>query len=364
MTPWRAGELLLALLYLAAAFAIYARRRSREQRALAATLRRERDFADAVIDTADALILALDRQGRIVRFNRACERLTGYRAHEVADWPFWDFFLLPDELSRVQGVFADLCAGRFPNTHENHWRTRDGGQRLILWRNTALPDGVGAVEYVIATGIDVTDERATQAALRAREELWRAVFEGASAGIAVVDLTGHIIEANPAAQALLGYSADELRGRAFADYTHPDDIAEGLQLFGDLAAGRLDRYSRAKRYLRPDGGIVWGWMTAVLVRYPDGAPRFVVGILEDITAHKAAEARVTELQSGLSPQEWRVLPLLARFELTYEQIAFSLNMGSETVKTHKQRIAGKLGVPGRRAVIVAAARERGWLPAN
>jgi len=65
-------------------------------------------------------------------------------------------------------VFADLCAGRFPNTHENGWRTRDGGRRLIAWANAARVDAVGAVAYVIASGIDVTERRAAEADARTR----------------------------------------------------------------------------------------------------------------------------------------------------------------------------------------------------
>ncbi len=125
-------------------------------------------FAAEIVATTGALIVVLDRRGRIVAFNPACEWLTGYRFAEVAGQPFWELFLFADELARVRAVFAALCAGRFPNTHENGWRTRDGERRLIAWANTARVDAAGRVAYVIASGIDVTAQRAAEADARTR----------------------------------------------------------------------------------------------------------------------------------------------------------------------------------------------------
>jgi PAS domain S-box-containing protein len=120
-------------------------------------LRRERDFIDRVLATADVLVVVLDPQGRIVRFNQACQAATGYRFDEVRGRAFWDLFIAPEEADGVRAVFADLQAGLFPNSHENHWLTRDGGQRRIEWSNTCLLDEDGDVEFVIGTGVDVTE---------------------------------------------------------------------------------------------------------------------------------------------------------------------------------------------------------------
>jgi len=117
------------------------------------------EFSAAVIDTMGALVVVLDTAGRIVRFNRACETVTGYSFGEVEGRPFWDIFLLPDEAPGVAAVFQQLAAGQFPSRYENHWLTRDGGRRLIAWSNTCLVDGQGAVEHVIATGVDITEQR-------------------------------------------------------------------------------------------------------------------------------------------------------------------------------------------------------------
>jgi PAS domain S-box-containing protein len=141
-------------------------------------LRKERDFSSAVLDTAGALVVVLDQQGRIVRFNRACEKTTGYLFSEVEGEPFLSLFLISQELESVKAVFDQLRVGQFPNEHENYWVAKDGSRHLIAWSNTAIAGADGAVEYIIATGIDITQRRLAEEALRqAHDELEQRVAE-------------------------------------------------------------------------------------------------------------------------------------------------------------------------------------------
>src|SRR5579862_34080 len=122
-----------------------------------AALQEERNFASAVLDTVGALVLVLDPQGRIVRFNRACERTSGYASSEVIGGNVWDLFVAAEEAARFREVFEQLRAGRLPVTYESAWANREGTCRVIAWSSTVLPDAQGAVEYLILTGIDVTE---------------------------------------------------------------------------------------------------------------------------------------------------------------------------------------------------------------
>jgi PAS domain S-box-containing protein len=133
---------------------------------LETALREERDFSAAVLGTAGALVVVFDAQGRITRFNRACERLTGYPAAEVLGRAFREFLIPPDEMAGVMEGWEAIHAGDVPIRHENHWLTRAGEQRLIDWSITALTDKTGEVCHVIAIGIDITDQRQTEEALR------------------------------------------------------------------------------------------------------------------------------------------------------------------------------------------------------
>jgi PAS domain S-box-containing protein len=129
-------------------------------------LRHERNFVSAVLDTVGALVVVLDREGRIVRFNRACERLTGYAFVEVKGQYLWDLFLIPEEVEPVRQVFEKLRAGDFPLNFENYWLTKDGQRRLIAWSNTVLTTADETIEYVIGTGLDVTERRQAEQEIR------------------------------------------------------------------------------------------------------------------------------------------------------------------------------------------------------
>jgi PAS domain S-box-containing protein len=122
-------------------------------------LRQERDFSEAVINTVGALITVLDRQGAIVSFNRTCEQVTGYSFAEVKGQQIWDFLISAQEINAVKAVFERLLEGQFHSQYENYWIGKDGSQHLISWSNRALLDDRGKIEFIIATGIDVTEQR-------------------------------------------------------------------------------------------------------------------------------------------------------------------------------------------------------------
>jgi two-component system sensor histidine kinase DctS len=122
-------------------------------------LNAEREFISTLLDTVGALVCVLDKEGRFVMFNRACEETTGYRFEEVKGKYVWDLFLVKEEIEPVTQVFRNLQAGMFPNRFENYWLTRDGEKRMIVWTNTVLLDDDGVVKNIIGTGIDITEKR-------------------------------------------------------------------------------------------------------------------------------------------------------------------------------------------------------------
>lgn len=131
-------------------------------------LKKERNFISAIVDTAGALVVVLNAKGRIVRFNPACEQTTGYPNKQVLGRCLWELFLVPDEVAAYQAVLEALRSGQTSIAHENCWVTKDGEHRLVAWSSTALFDQDGTVEYIISTGIDITER---QQAEREREKL-------------------------------------------------------------------------------------------------------------------------------------------------------------------------------------------------
>jgi PAS domain S-box-containing protein len=127
-----------------------------------AALHEERNVLSAILDTVGALVVVLDAQGRIARFNRACELTTGYVSEEVTGRHVWDLFVIPEELDAFTAIFAELQKGGTPAEYETYWLTRDGAHRRIAWSSTILPGPDGAAQYIIATGIDITERRRLQ----------------------------------------------------------------------------------------------------------------------------------------------------------------------------------------------------------
>ncbi|GEJ58612.1 two-component system sensor histidine kinase NtrB [Anaeromyxobacter diazotrophicus] len=125
-----------------------------------------------VLATVDALVLAMDAEGRIQVFNGACERVSGYRFDEVRGRYAWDVVLRPADVEPVKGVFRRLSAGQ-RSTYENVWVAKDGTERLIAWSNAVQSDPDGRVRFVVATGIDVTELRQTERALAENERRYR-----------------------------------------------------------------------------------------------------------------------------------------------------------------------------------------------
>ena len=98
----------------------------------------ERRYADAILDTAGSLVCVLDPDGRILRFNRACELLTGYTFDEIRGRPFYDFLLPEDEIEPVKIALANVVADAPPAASENHWLTRAGESAADLMAGQLL----------------------------------------------------------------------------------------------------------------------------------------------------------------------------------------------------------------------------------
>jgi PAS domain S-box-containing protein len=130
-------------------------------------LHEERNFISAILDTVGALVVVLDNDGRIRRFNPACELTTGYSMEEVEGKYLWDLFLPAEERSRFRSMFEVLRTDLIPQDYQSSWITRRGEQRLIAWTSTLLPGGAETANYIIATGIDITE----------RKELEKAILE-------------------------------------------------------------------------------------------------------------------------------------------------------------------------------------------
>lgn len=138
---------------------------TRERRQVEA-LRKERDFATAVLHNAVALVVVYDRDGVIVGFNSACERLTGFTEDQVVGLGFWETLLAPHSIPVFGGELERLRTDRSARTVEVGWLDRDNRTRRIAFTTSVLDDAAGEPTFYVATGADVTEQRCREDQLR------------------------------------------------------------------------------------------------------------------------------------------------------------------------------------------------------
>jgi PAS domain S-box-containing protein len=266
-------------------------------------LRKERDFVAAVFDTVSTLLLVLDRQGRIVRFNRACERATGYSFAEVEGRQLWDLLLTPEEHAPVRAVFEQLCRGESPNEHQNLWVAKDGTHRLIAWSNSVLLDDAGRPEYILGAGIDMTERQRAEQAQREAETRFRTLVEQLPAitYVAALDQSSSTLYTSPQIEAMLGFSQAEWMAdhQLWLKQIHPGDRERVLaELEQSQASGQP--VPSEYRVLTRDGEVKWFRDQAVIVKGDDGQPLFLQGFMFDITDRKHIDRMKNEFVSMVS----------------------------------------------------------------
>ena len=139
------------------------------------------------------------------------------------------------------------------------------------------------------------------------KQLFHYLFQQASIGVAVEDLEGKLLLANPALCSMLGYSESELLAMSCSEFANPEDSEDDWALLQQLRAGVIDKYSLEKRYVRKDGARFWGRLNVSLLTGGEGgsSPLFSA-FVEDITERKRAEEDLTEVQrlAGFGSWQW------------------------------------------------------------
>ncbi|MGE4163379.1 MAG: PAS domain S-box protein [Vicinamibacterales bacterium] len=205
-----------------------------------------------------------------------------------------------DDVSSMSGLAAALASRAgcqavlaFPVRHEG---------RCVAVIELSSPGPAepepGYLNALAAIGHEVglfLRRRAAEEALRRSEALFRAVYENAGAGIALLDpVTSHFVRVNRRLADMLGFDTEELLGRHVQTVTHPDDWALDAEI---LRASALDaNYADLveRRNIRRDGGVVWVQMAVTTLRDHDGRPQATLAMVHDITERKRTEAALKE----------------------------------------------------------------------
>jgi len=252
----------------------------------------ERNFVSAVLDTISALVLVLDTGGRIVRFNRACEKVSGYTFGELVGRSFPEELFMAQERAYAMQMIEEARGGKLVGHYEIHWLPRAGRKRRIAWTATPLTNAEGEVNFIITTGVDITEQREAEIALRSSETRYRQLFEGGLAMVCTHDMKGRILTLNPYAAHGIGYTVEELVGKPLVDLIPEKHRATFQQYLATIQANQEDKgllYLRRKH-----GGECVMAYSNKLIQLPDAEP-FVLSHGFDITEKTYAEEKLHTL---------------------------------------------------------------------
>ncbi len=264
-------------------------------------IRQENIWFEESFDALDQSMMILDKDGRIIRINRGALQLMGLPLSAVFGIPLWTVpwpQLSKLNRAKLKNAFARAVEG-ISVSSEFEIRLENKIEKIIDFSFKPVQDEWGLFKFMIVEGRDITDYRRTSNALSQSEARFKTIFEEAGIGIVIKAENGMMLECNPAFQAMVGYTGSELRERDYLDIIHPHDKAGSRKLFNEMIAGKRRNYFIEKRYISRDGQIVWGRMTASLVRGQNGEENFVIGMVENITANKQIQADLDELQHRL-----------------------------------------------------------------
>lgn len=269
-----------------------------------AALQQQRDFAESLIETAQTIVLVLDTEARIVRFNPYMEQVTGYRQEEVQGLDWFNTFLPECDREWIRGIFRNAVDDIPARGNVNPIMTKDGREREIEWHSKTLKDSEGLTLGVLAVGQDITERRRAEAEAQQRqaelEHLHRlnTISEFAS-GLAH-ELNQPLCAISSNVQAALIMLRKE--GQA------ADDVSTALQ----QATGQAERAAEIIRRLRNLVG------KHELTRgYTD-----INKVIQGAVAFAQAEARRHEITIGLNLAE--SLPPVCIDEVQIQQVILNL----------------------------------------
>lgn len=265
----------------------------RVERTAALTAAEER-FRLAAQATQD-VVFDWDFTSGKLEWHQTHNKSLGYKSEDLGqsiDW--WRSRIHPDDQKRVSDAVRSLFQGGEPR-FESEYRLQkaDGSYAEVLVRGFVAQDPDGHATRMVGAIQDNTARNASDRALKEREARLSTVFGQAMVGILQSDANGVLTLANERFCQLLGRTESELKKLSFADYTHPDDLVWNLPLHAEKRS-KGEPFQIEKRYLRPDGSIVWCEVSVTFVRSEGSSISSSIAVVQDITDRKLAEQSLQE----------------------------------------------------------------------
>jgi PAS domain S-box-containing protein len=260
---------------------------------------------EKIADTSPQLLYMVDIEGfSNVYVNRQIEEMLGFTPTEVQQQgsQFFAKLIHPEDLPGVQAHLQRLLHSRDGEAFDVEYRAHhaNGSWRWLQSREVVFArNAQGEPTYILGMAIDVNQRKQVETALRESEARFRSTSEQSAVGICHCDPAGRFLWVNPALCQLLGYTQSELMARNFQSITYPEDLPKPGTTLAKLTR-QQPACSLEKRYVHKHGALVWAQVTLSVVHDDSGNPRYITGIVQDISLRKQAEA---ELQASLQEKE-------------------------------------------------------------
>lgn len=261
--------------------------------------------AQRYLDIAGAIIVVLDKEGRIVRINRRGCKTLGYPEEEIVGKDWFENFIPPRIMSEVRRIFLKLVSGdaEAEGYFENPVYTKHREERVILWHNSILREG-GRVTGMISSGEDITERKRTEKALKESEIKYRLLHNTAFDAIIIANEHERIVEYNPSAESMFGYEAGAMIGIQVTSIMpeeyrerHTKRVREFLETGVSTAMGKVLEMEglRKKGEAFP--------IEIVLNTFILAGERYFTAMIRDITERKRAEREKELIQARLSQSQ-------------------------------------------------------------
>jgi diguanylate cyclase (GGDEF)-like protein/PAS domain S-box-containing protein len=242
----------------------------------------------------------LNPDGQFLYMSPSCERITGYCADEfIQNASLLESIVHPED--REQFVQHGCATGVTQKVSGIDFRilTKTGELRWISHICQSVNSANGRWLGIRASNRDITERKQAEEALRESEQRFRSMFNQVAVGIVQATLSGQFLWFNQKFIDVVQYSAEELQNKTCKDITHPDDVEQELTCLHQLLAGEIDTFSREKRYIRKNGSQVWVNLSGSLIRDSQGEPKSYIGVVQDISDRKQAQATLQQLNEQL-----------------------------------------------------------------
>jgi PAS domain S-box-containing protein len=258
-------------------------------------------------DNIPTLCWIANGDGYIVWYNRGWYEYTGTTPEEMEGWG-WQSVHDPERLPEVMERWTNSISAGEPFEMTFPLRGADGIFRPFLTRIQPVRDTGGTVVRWFGVNTEVSDQIAS-------EERYRQVFENAAVGMIEIDADWNILKSNDVYREITGRTEVDLEGANCLSFTHREDVSAGEDALRALAAGATGRVAFEKRYLRPNGEVIWVRSSLSRVSGQQSDNRFLK-VVEDITEVRRAREALDKEREALEVLNETAAQLAAELDLS------------------------------------------------